>query len=214
MTAPRHALSDAAFVILALVGEGEAHGYQLQRLVRERGFRYWTDIKRSTIYNLLSSLERAGLIAARVVPGSGPVRRVYSITRSGIARLREEAVRHLSSPGHPRSELDLGVYAVPFLSRAEARAAFRRALTHLRAREAFLEERLEWCRARGLVLPALAFERPLVALQAEVVWLERLADAIEQGVLLRSADWAEYVYRKPPGSGPEVAARRRRRKLS
>jgi DNA-binding PadR family transcriptional regulator len=205
-------IPDSGFLVLALLAEGETHGYEIQRLVHNRGFRFWTKLQRSSIYNALTLLERQGLISAHVTAGEGPDRKVYRITKSGTARLRMEGARHLSDPAHPRSEIDLGIYALPFLSKAQATKAFAECLGHMRARRAFLKERLAWCRARKLRVPALAFERPLLALDAEIGWLERVAqEYAREGA--GGEDWSQYVYREPPAADVRhVAGNERGRK--
>jgi DNA-binding PadR family transcriptional regulator len=192
-------LPDSGFLVLALLAEGETHGYEIQRLVHNRGFRFWTRLQRSSIYNALSLLEKEGLISVHMTAGEGPDRKVYRITKSGEARLRMEGMRHLSDPAHPRSEIDLGIYALPFLPKAQATKAFTECLGHLRARRAFLEERLEWCRARKLRIPALAFERPLLVLDAEIAWVERVARTYSRDGA-SGEEWAHYVYREPPAA--------------
>jgi len=184
-------LPDSSFVVLALVAEGEAHGYELLRLVHERGFRFWTKVRRSSIYNALASLEHEGLISVDLRPGEGPDRKVYKITKRGSARLAAEAARHLAAPSHPNSEIDLGIYALPFISPAQAGRSFKECETYLRTRRAFLAERLAWCRENGLALPALAFERPLLVLDAELAWLERVRRTYaDEGA--RADEWARY----------------------
>jgi PadR family transcriptional regulator AphA len=193
-------LPDSAFVVLALLAEGDTHGYDLHRTVHDRGFRFWTKLQRSSIYNALAMLEQQRLISAHVQPGDGPDRKVYRITKRGRAALAKEAARHLGNPAHPRSELDLGIYALSFMSNDQARDAFAECLGHMRARREFLAERLEWCRARGLRLPALAFERPLLVLDAEIAWLDRVSREYEPSP---SAEWARYEYREPPAADVE-----------
>jgi DNA-binding PadR family transcriptional regulator len=190
-------LPDSAFLVLALLAEGATHGYELHRLAHERGFRFWTKLRRSAVYNALTTLEKAKLIRARVRAGEGPDRKVYSITKAGLSRLRAEGLDHLAKPAHPQSEIDLGIYVLPFLPRKRAAKALRQSLDYLGARKRFLEEQLAWCRARKLELPALAFERPLLLLGAEIQWLERVsAEFAKSGA--RADEWAQYEYRPPP----------------
>src|SRR5688500_9056198 len=99
MAAP---LSDSAFVVLALLAEGPAHGYDLRKKAHERGFHFWTRLERTAIYNALQTLEGAALISARTQKGGGRPRRVYHLTAKGKRTLEGEGLRHLSSPSHPR----------------------------------------------------------------------------------------------------------------
>lgn len=198
--AEERALPASLFVVLALLGEGEGHGYRIEQQAFHRGFRYWTDVGRSSIYQALRTLEARGLVAGRLEPGPGPARKVYALTDAGRRRLRADALEHLARPAHPRSEIDLGLYALPFVDPAAALDSLREGQRHLQARAAFLQERLAWCKAQGLELAALNFERPLVALQAELQWLDTLLQRLESGDLQRRGfDWQRYEYLEPPG---------------
>lgn len=184
-------LADSGFLVLALLAEGDTHGYDIVKLVDNRGFRLWTRLQRSTIYNTLTQLENDGLISVRVTAGEGADRKVYRITGAGTARLRAEGVRHLADPAHPRNEIDLGIYALPFLTKDEANHALAVCLDNLRVRREFLRERLAWCRENDLQLPGLAFERPLLALDAEIRWLERVTTELATATASPD-DWARF----------------------
>jgi DNA-binding PadR family transcriptional regulator len=188
-----------AYVVLALLAEGEAHGYDLQRQVHDRGFRFWTQIQRSSIYNALKRLEKEELVEVELREGGGPTRKVYRLTERGVATFKSEAITYLSAPDHPRDEVDLGVLGLPFLELTSSRAALEGAIALLRQREAFVSERLEWCRERNLELPALNFERPLLTIRADLVWLEKLRDLLDRRPEpFQPGEWASYQYLKPP----------------
>lgn len=190
-------LPDSAYVVLAVLAEGENHGYGIEKLVHTRGFRFWTSIKRSSVYKALPLLESRGLITAHDEAGDGPARKVYRITEPGRDQLSSQGLAKLAEPAHPRSEIDLALYVLPFLPRDEAGAALEKCRETLRQREAFLAERLAWCRARELTMPALSFERPLLALRAELGWLDRIIAEYAAGAELRAEDWNAYAYKEP-----------------
>ncbi len=195
------ALPTTQFLVLALLGEGESHGYGLEQMVFTRGFRYWTDLQRSSIYSALKRLEKDGLVRSRLAEGGGgPVRKVFCLTAAGKRRLTADTLRHLTLPAHPRSEIDQGLYALPFLPAGAALEAVRQGREHLEQRAAFLTERLRWCKARDLAMVALNFERPLLALRAELRWLRKVERALEDGELEPTCQWDQYEYLEPPGS--------------
>ncbi len=213
MASPTKPLPNAAFLVLALLAEGPAHGYQLERMVWNRGFRYWASAKRSAIYLALKRLSEQGLVASELEQGSAAPRKVYTITEAGRERLALDAVEHLSFSDHPHTEMDLGIYALPFLECDRALAALEQCHTTLSARYGFLEERLAWCREQEMPLVALGFERPALALRAELTWLEGVIEAVRSGSLdLEALEWQRYEYRKPPGSrvGKDPEPRRKR----
>lgn len=144
------------FIVLALLSEGEIHGYDLEKTVFNRGFRFWTQLGRSSIYNSLKLLEKSGLVKTHLSEGGGPARKVFSITKAGWQRLKREGCQHLTAPSHWRSEIDLGFYALPLLTRSEERGALDESLEFLEERLAYIEERLQWCDERKLDLPALS----------------------------------------------------------
>jgi len=64
-------------------------------------------------------------------------------------------------------------------------------------------------------MPALNFERPLLALRAELTWLDQFAKRYASGAETRPTDWSSYVTPDPlvdvgnsgrsgVGSGPSV----------
>jgi len=194
-------LTPSAFVILALLAEGPAHGYQIREVVHTRGFRFWVNMGRSSIYAILGKLQKAGLVDVRLESGGGPTRKVFSLTASGEERCQREAIAYLSRPAHPRNNIDLGIYALSMLPPKQATDALEESLSFLGQRRAFLEERLDWCRARDLWLPALAFERPLLELAAEIEWLQRVLGELRRHPdRIEGPNWASYEYLEPPNA--------------
>lgn len=193
-----HDLPITAYLVLALLAEGEAHGYELQRKIHDRGFRFWTDIRRASIYNALKRLQGRGLIEGELHEGGGPARKVYRITKSGLEVFHQEAISYLSLPNHPRNEIDLGVLVLPYLDLESACEAVDASIELIREREAFVSEQLAWCRERELELPALGFERPLLSIRADLEWLRRLREHLgRREAPPRLGEWEDYEYREP-----------------
>ncbi|SFQ32521.1 transcriptional regulator, PadR family [Desemzia incerta] len=73
--------------ILLLLSQEELYGYKLGEKLADFGF---TDIPKGTIYPLLLSLEKKGLIKGALRDsGTGPKRKYYSLTEKGIAEKNE-----------------------------------------------------------------------------------------------------------------------------
>ena len=94
-------LSLAEWSVLALLCEGDAHGWLLVRALAPDGEigSVWT-VRRALVYRSIDVLEGAGLIVASRSEASprGPERSVYSPTRRGRAAVRrwlEEPVLHV-----------------------------------------------------------------------------------------------------------------------
>ncbi len=79
------------FLLLLLLVEGKAHGYELLEKLREYGLQYELhDI--GYIYRTLRMMEKEGVVVSEWdVRGEGPGKRVYTINEKGKKELEEWA---------------------------------------------------------------------------------------------------------------------------
>lgn len=74
-------------IVLAILAERPAYGYEITAWLRDRGF---TEIAEGTIYALLVRIEQRGLVDVEKVPSEkGPPRKVYSLNGEGREYLEE-----------------------------------------------------------------------------------------------------------------------------
>src|SRR5690606_17665612 len=74
-------------IVLALLAERSAYGYEITAWLRQRGF---ADIAEGTIYALLVRIEQRGLVDVERMPSEkGPPRKVYTLNAAGRGRLDE-----------------------------------------------------------------------------------------------------------------------------
>ena len=74
-------------IVLALLAEQPAYGYEITSRVRDHGF---TDIAEGTIYALLVRIEQKHLVDVEKVPSEkGPPRKVYTLNAQGRQELEE-----------------------------------------------------------------------------------------------------------------------------
>ena len=92
------------YALLALLGEGEAHGYRLLKRFGERVGPFWHP-NIGQIYQLLHELARRGLVACREQPGAPRLRRVFRLTPRGARALRTWLGRRPSWPPPVRDEI-------------------------------------------------------------------------------------------------------------
>src|SRR6266550_1798187 len=76
-------LTDGELTVLGLLVEQPRHGYELERVIEERGVRAWTALGFSSIYYVLDKLARRGLIEATSAPSSGKSRATFRVTALG-----------------------------------------------------------------------------------------------------------------------------------
>ncbi len=74
-------------IVLAILGERPAYGYEITARLREMGF---SDIAEGTVYALLVRIEQRGLVDVEKHPSEkGPPRKVYSLNTRGREYLDE-----------------------------------------------------------------------------------------------------------------------------
>ena len=74
-------------VVLAILAESPAYGYEITSKLRELGF---DGIAEGTVYALLVRIERKGLLVAVKHPSEkGPPRKVYSLSPAGRSALSD-----------------------------------------------------------------------------------------------------------------------------
>ena len=120
--------SDADIVVLSLLAEQPRHGYDLDRVIEQRGYRQWTSLAFSSVYYLLKRLSERGLLEPD--EGSQGRRTVFRVTEAGRRELRQAAGERLLTPVPPSagvlpalnaySRLDDPALAALLARRAEA----------------------------------------------------------------------------------------------
>ena len=92
-------LSDADIVVLSLLAEQPRHGYDLDRVIEQRGYRQWTSLAFSSIYYLLKRLSERGLLEPD--EGSQGRRTVFRVTEAGRRELSKAAGERVLTPAPP-----------------------------------------------------------------------------------------------------------------
>ena len=120
--------SDADIVLLSLLAEQPRHGYDLDRVIEQRGYRQWTSLAFSSVYYLLKRLSERGLLEPD--EGSQGRRTVFRVTEAGRRELRQAAGERVLAPAPPSagvlpalnaySRLDDPALAAVLARRAEA----------------------------------------------------------------------------------------------
>ena len=167
-------MTNAELAILSLVAEVPRHGYEIDKVINQRGMRDWTEVGFSSIYYLLNKLEKASMIDSTmdVQGGRGPARKVYSITAAGSAALTEATLEALSNPIPCTTPFLLGIANFQLLDMEQAMGALQEYLVGLTVRRERVSERYQSQQpVPGHV--ALMFEYSLAMLDAEITWLGR-----------------------------------------
>jgi DNA-binding PadR family transcriptional regulator len=111
-------------MILSLIWEAKtASGYQLNAIIKNRGYRAWADIGITSIYSTLKKLEQKGLVSSRLTTDKttqGPAAKEFSLTDNAINLLKEETEKWLSETRERDRRFDLALSMIDLLSTENA----------------------------------------------------------------------------------------------
>jgi DNA-binding PadR family transcriptional regulator len=158
------------YALLALLGEGEAHGYQLLKRFNERVGPFWHP-NIGQVYQLLHELEHRGLVARRDVASGTRLRRVFRMTARGERALRTWLTRRPGWPPPLRDEIFVRLLAAERSGAGAALAQLDRQEAEYRRYVALVEA--EAARPGGSVTRRLAHEAALGQAEAHLRWLAR-----------------------------------------
>lgn len=82
-------LSLSEQLILGILSEQARHGYDIEKIITDRGMRKWTDVGFSSIYYVLERLKAKGLATSNNTQGKA--KKQYSITDTGVSVLKDKA---------------------------------------------------------------------------------------------------------------------------
>lgn len=187
-------LTDAELTVLGLLLEQPRHGYELERVIEERGVRTWTALGFSSIYYLLDKLAGRGLIEATATPAterrSAKSRAAYQVTAAGRHLCADATKDALTTLTPVRSRVLVGLANSPGLPEEDVVAGLTRRLAAVRDQ---LGE-VRAARARQAPLPTAAaaiFDYCEAMLLADAGWAEATL-----GVLTKETAMDKYDIKK------------------
>ena len=161
--------SDADIVLLSLLAEQPRHGYDLDRVIEQRGYRQWTSLAFSSVYYLLKRLSERGLLEPD--EGSQGRRTVFRVTDAGRHELRNAASARVFSPAPPSAGVLPALNAYPRLDDPALVALLEQRVEALLGR---LDE-LRALRAQVDEEHALAiFDYEILRQEADLAWTRSL----------------------------------------
>ena len=160
-------MSLVAHGLLGLLEDRPKHGYELRRSFDERlaGSR---PLRSGQVYSTLGRLERDGRVdEVGGEQGPGPERRLYAITKSGIAELEW----WLSTPEAPEQYLQSVVYAKVVVALSSGRSA-QAVLDAQRDRHVVAMRELTREKQRADLAGVVRADFALLHLDADIRWID------------------------------------------
>ena len=174
-------LTPLGVMVLAMLGEGDMHPYEIIRLMRIRRDDRLVAITNGTMYNTVGRLEKAGLLAEVGVDreGNRPERTTYTVTDAGSSAVTEWVRRELARVDHP-AEFRIALAEAHNLERDEVIALLRIRRDALAAAQTLVATGLQGAIVKGVPTQyLLELERDASLQAAELEWLDHLIQRLE-----------------------------------
>jgi DNA-binding PadR family transcriptional regulator len=155
-------------VILWLLAEGPLYGYRIKRILEDEGLGFWLPIDYASIYTVLRTLAKGGLIKTVAIEREGqrPERTRYKITREGRQHLAGLLERAWREPRGLADPLQLALAARSELAEDRIQDLLSERVSALRTRLESLDRLARSAPAADMV------DRQRALTQAELGWAE------------------------------------------
>ncbi|MGI8855873.1 MAG: helix-turn-helix transcriptional regulator [Thermomicrobiales bacterium] len=190
-----------ALAVLALLAERPTHPYEMDFLMRNRGLTETIKLNRGSLYTVVETLQRDGLIVPQEVQREGrrPERTVYALTEAGRTKFAAWHRELISKPAKEYLQFSAALAFIAHFSPAEAAALLGERAERLEDEIEERQFRLKTIMER-LVVPRLFLleeEFALTQREAELRWVRQIIGEIADGAVA----WPAYVMSGPvPGA--------------
>ena len=207
-----------ALAVLACLHERPMHPYEMASTMRERGKEQSIKLNYGSLYTVVDSLAKNGLIKAMEATREGrrPERTVYELTEAGRARLDAWMSELLAEPVKEYPQFEAALSLLPVLHPDAVTELLHTRIRLLRKEIAQARIMLDTAHNAGLPrLLLIESEYHLVLRETELSWVQQLAGELEAGTLEGQDDW-RHVYEtgEAPTWDVDVAALEKLREMT
>jgi DNA-binding PadR family transcriptional regulator len=117
MPSRRRVSNPLALAVLSCLNERPMHPYEISTTLRSRGKENSIRLNYGSLYAVVESLQKHGLISTRAMTREGrrPERTVYEITEAGVTELEDWLAELLATPVRDFTSLEAGLSLMPAL---------------------------------------------------------------------------------------------------
>jgi DNA-binding PadR family transcriptional regulator len=195
MTSSGKVSNPLALAVMVLLYERPMHPYEMISTMRERGKHESIKLRYSSLYTVVESLKRKGLISPlkTLREGRRPERTVYALTEAGSIECLSWLSELLREPVKEYTQFAAGLSFLPALPPAEAAALLEERTRLLEEEVGRMRSRMEAIMESGVArLFLVESEHELVLREAELEWVRRLVREIEDRTLDGMRKWESF----------------------
>jgi DNA-binding PadR family transcriptional regulator len=173
-------ISNKESALLGLLCEKSMHPYEVEKEVKYRDMRYWTDLSMSSIYKVLRKLEEKDYVVSQTnVTDKNRVTKIYTVTESGKRVMSENVKTLLSKWTNVKTPIDLAFSNMYLLDKEQIKECLTKyekslneTLKGYKDLEKFLQD--SNCPIGNLQLA----KRPQELLKGEIKWLSNFKNEL------------------------------------
>lgn len=195
-----------ALAVLVLLWERPMHPYEMSSTLRERRKEDSIKLNYGSLYSVVESLQKRGLIEATetVREGRRPERTVYTITETGARVMVDWMVELLSTPKKEFTQFEAALSLAGALPPEQVTELLGQRLRNLRFQQKAVDSMFEEARSVGLPrLFMIEAEFSAALLKAETAFVEELLTELRAGSLGGFALWQRMHELRRAGAPPE-----------
>jgi DNA-binding PadR family transcriptional regulator len=192
--AARSRTNPLALAVLALLWERPMHPYEMSMTLRERRKDESVRLNFGSLYSVVDSLVKHGLIEASSTErdGNRPTRTVYRITDAGATEAIDWLTELVRTPVKEFPQFEAALSFLPLLGPDDVVRLLRLRLTSLDRQVAGIEASLADARAMGLpAIFSLESDYELAIVRAERAFVATLTESIADGSFEGVALWRD-----------------------
>jgi DNA-binding PadR family transcriptional regulator len=196
--------------VLGTLAQRPMHRYEIATTIREQGKDDDMDVKWGSLYTVVSSLERYGLVEAIGTERAGgrPERTTYRITDAGRREMADWTRELVAVPASEHPAFTAGLSMLGAIPPADAVSLLRTRIETLEGRLAEDRTRLAASASEVPRLFLVEDEYGVAMLAAEVAWIRGLLEELESGRFPDVAMWQQAhdagLVPPPDGGAPEA----------
>ncbi len=180
-------ITNVELMLLQIIAEKqEISGYEINRLVTDRGYRNWANIGTTSIYKGLEKLSLKELLVSSVKlekKGKGPLPKLFKLTTLGFERLVNSILAAISDSNERDARFDLGLAGIGFVEPEAACVALKLRLKNLTTRERIIKDKFKSAGIKYLPYSAvLVFEHPLFLIKNEIEFASSVLKELTAGL--------------------------------
>jgi DNA-binding PadR family transcriptional regulator len=188
----RRVSNPLALAVLGCLAERPMHPYEISTTLRTRGKETSIKLNYGSLYSVVESLQKHGLIAARETSREGrrPERTVYEITPAGRVEFEDWLAELLSTPARDFTSLEAGLSLMAGLPPDEVARLLAERAGKLQMEIGALDAMFAYSAEQKLpevFVVESRFRRAM--LSAELDFVSRLSDDIRSGAFGGTAVW-------------------------